>query len=159
MAVKWLFMQACILLQLMQQFSVLFYVTWRKSMFNSVNVETCVIFGCLVSIHLNICQRGLVHGSRGKLAEISMSEVHILTMSQPALFLCSFLTHQGWDWVRQYSPCALLWLDESSCSSTDFLRGCQNHHAHNLQYIRAYLDHWAIPSRGFMDRINFVETT
>ncbi len=98
-------------------------------------------------------------GSRGKLAEISMSEVHILTMSQPALFRCSFLTHQGWDWVRQYSPCALLWLDESICSSTDFLRGCQNHHAHNLQCIRAYLDHWVIPSRGFMDRINFVETT
>lgn len=62
---------------------------------SNVTVENRVILGRLVSIHLHICKRGLVHGSRGKLAEISKSEVHILTMSQPALFLCSFFTHQG----------------------------------------------------------------
>lgn len=62
---------------------------------SNVTVENRVILGRLVSIQLNICKRGLVHGSRGKLAEISKSEVHILTMSQPALFLCSFFTHQG----------------------------------------------------------------
>lgn len=61
----------------------------------NVTVENRVILGRLVSIHLNICKRGLVHGNRGKLAEISKSEVHILTMSQPALFLCSLFNSSG----------------------------------------------------------------
>ncbi len=86
------------------------------------------------------CKRGLVHGSRGKLAEISKSEVHILTMSQPALFLCSFLL------IRveiesgniPHAHCCgwtnLFAVLQISCGVVKTIM--------HIQYILAYLDHF-----------------
>lgn len=83
------------LLQSMQWFSILVSVTQGKKhacfiLLVLVTVESRVILCRLVSIHLNISIRGLMHGSRRKLAEISKPEVHILTMSQPVVSLRPF---------------------------------------------------------------------
>lgn len=151
MAVKRLF-------KMMQSFSV----TQRQArMFYSFSYSTvadCVILGRLVSIDLNICKGVWCMAveenwpSSVSLKFTSWRWVNQLCFSAP------FLTHQGCDWVREYSPCAQLWLDESLCSSVEFLQGCQNHRTCStyLPGVGYILEHWVIPSQGVVKMLSLL---